>query len=345
MKPRVIFCSADEISKPCLEFLRTDPSITFCGIVTQPQRAKGRGQTLSLNPIAEWAQVNNLPFYQAETMNDAAFDWLQHIQPHLVLVMAFGHILKKHFLELPKLGMWNLHVSLLPKYRGASPVQAALLNGDAETGVTLMSMVEAMDAGPWLAQKKTAIAPDDTAVTLRAKLAQASAVLLRTSLPTLLSNNYILTPQNEAEATYCKKISKADGCLDFSKPAALLERCIRAYQPWPGAYFRKNNERYLVHRAHVLADGTVEKDLLFLTASTSIKDKLSANADCTYPADGQFLTDPHRTVLAATTGEGLLVIDRIQKAGGKPMNAAEFLRGNRSFFVNIPKTNQSARRN
>ena len=95
MKPRVIFCSADEISIPCLEFLRTEPSITFCGIVTQPQRAKGRGQTLSLNPIAEWAQVNNLPFYQAETMNDAAFDWLKQMQPHLVLVMAFGHILKK----------------------------------------------------------------------------------------------------------------------------------------------------------------------------------------------------------------------------------------------------------
>ena len=330
MKPRVIFFSADEISKPCLEFLHNEPSITLCGIVTQPQRAKGRGQTVSLNPIAQWAQMHALPFYQAETMNDAAFDWLQHIQPHLVLVMAFGHILKKRFLELPKLGMWNLHVSLLPKYRGASPVQTALLNGDAETGVTLMSMVEAMDAGPWFAQQKTPIASGDTAVTLREKLAQTSAALLRTSLPTLLSETYVLTPQNETDATYCKKLSKADGCLDFSKPAVFLERCIRAYQPWPGAYFLKNNERYLVHRAHVLADGTAEKKLLSPTASASIKDKLPANADC--PTYGQFLTDPHRTVLAVTTGEGLLVIERIQKAGGKSMNAAEFLRGNRSFL-------------
>ena len=332
MKPRLIFFSADEISIPCLEFLHTEPSITLCGIVTQPQRAKGRGQTVSLNPIAQWAQMHALPFYQAETMNDAAFDWLQHIQPHLVLVMAFGHILKKRFLELPKLGMWNLHVSLLPKYRGASPVQAALLNGDAETGVTLMSMAEAMDAGPWLAQQKTPIAPDATAVTLREKLAQASAALLRASLPTLLSETYVLTSQNETDATYCKKLSKADGCLDFSKPAVLLERCIRAYQPWPGAYFLKNNERYLVHQAHVLADGTTERDLLFPTASTSIKDKISSNADCTNQTYGQFLTDPHRTVLAVTTGEGLLAIDRIQKAGGKPINAAEFLRGNRSFL-------------
>ena len=332
MKPRLIFFSADEISIPCLEFLHTEPSITLCGIVTQPQRAKGRGQTVSLNPIAQWAQMHALPFYQAETMNDAAFDWLQHIQPHLVLVMAFGHILKKRFLELPKLGMWNLHVSLLPKYRGASPVQAALLNGDAETGVTLMSMAEAMDAGPWKKKKKTPIAPDATAVTLREKLAQASAALLRASLPTLLSETYVLTSQNETDATYCKKLSKADGCLDFSKPAVLLERCIRAYQPWPGAYFLKNNERYLVHQAHVLADGTTERDLLFPTASTSIKDKISSNADCTNQTYGQFLTDPHRTVLAVTTGEGLLVIDRIQKAGGKSMNAAEFLRGNRSFL-------------
>ena len=331
MKPRIVFFSADEISIPCLEFLYHEPTITFCGIITQPSRAKGRGQTLSLNPIAEWAQTHALPFYKAETMNDAAFDWLKQMQPHLVLVMAFGHILKKRFLELPKLGMWNLHVSLLPKYRGASPVQAALLNGDAETGVTLMSMVEAMDAGPWLAQQKTAIAPEDTAVTLREKLAQVSAVLLRTSLPTLLSENYVLTLQNEADATYCKKLARADGCLDFSKPAVHLERCIRAYQPWPGAYFLKNNERYLVHRVHVLADGTAGKDLLFPTASTSIKDKLSANVDCTNPTHGQFLTDPHRTVLAVTTREGLLVIDRIQKAGGKSMDAAEFLRGNRSF--------------
>lgn len=332
MKPRVIFFSADEISKPCLEFLHNEPSVTLCGIVTQPQRAKGRGQTLSLNPIAQWAQTHALPFYQAETMDDVAFDWLKQMQPHLVLVMAFGHILKKRFLELPKLGMWNLHVSLLPKYRGASPVQAALLNGDAETGVTLMSMVEAMDAGSWLAQQTTAIAPDDTAVTLREKLAQASATLLRTSLPTLLSKNYVLTSQNETDATYCKKLSKADGRLDFSKPAALLERCIRAYQPWPGAYFLKNNERYLVHQAHVSADSTAKETLLLSNLSASTKEKPQKNTDHTNQTYGQFLTDPHRTVLAVTTGEGLLVIDRIQKAGGKPMNAAEFLRGNRSFL-------------
>lgn len=344
MKPRLVFFSADEISKPCLEFLRTEPSVTLCGIVTQPQRAKGRGQTVSLNPIAQWAQTHALPFYQAETMDDVAFDWLKQMQPHLVLVMAFGHILKKRFLELPKLGIWNLHVSLLPKYRGASPVQAALLNGETETGVTLMSMVEAMDAGSWLAQQKTAIAPDDTAVTLREKLAQASATLLRTSLPTLLSKNYVLTSQNETDATYCKKLSKADGRLDFSKPAALLERCIRAYQPWPGAYFLKNNERYLVHRAHVLEDGTREETLPLPTVSASTKDKTAQNKNRTNQTYGQFLTDPNRTVLAVTTGEGLLVIDRIQKAGGKSMNAAEFLRGNRSFFVNIPKTNQSIRR-
>ena len=332
MKPRLVFFSADAISKPCLEFLHNEPSITFCGIVTQPQRAKGRGQTLSLNPIAEWAQTHDLPFYQAETMDEAAFDWLKQIQPHLVLVMAFGHILKKRFLELPKLDMWNLHVSLLPKYRGASPVQAALLNGDAETGVTLMSMTEAMDAGPWLAQQKTATAPDDTAVTLREKLAQKSVILLRTSLPKLLSRDYVLTPQNEADATYCKKLSKADGCLDFSKPAAFLERCVRAYQPWPGAYFLKNNERYLVHQTHVLADGTAGKELLFPTASTSIKDKTVQNTNRTNQTCGRFLTNPNRTVLAVTTGEDLLVIDRIQKAGGKSMNAAEFLRGNRSFL-------------
>ena len=332
MKPRIVFFSADEISIPCLEFLYNDPSITFCGIVTQPSRAKGRGKVLSLNPIAEWAQTHGLPFYQAETMDEAAFEWLKQMQPDISLVMAFGHILKKRFLELPPLGMWNIHVSLLPRYRGASPVQAVLLNGDAETGVTLMSMVEAMDAGPWLAQQSIPIEPTDTAVTLREKLAKTSAALLQKSLPQLPLGHYTLTPQNDADATYCKKLSKADGCLDFSQPAVRLERRIRACQPWPGAYFFKNNERYLIHRAHVLTDNTAGKDLLFPIASTLIKDKLSANTDCTHRIYGQFLTDPHRTVLAITTGEGLLVIDRIQKSGGKSMNAAEFLRGNRCFL-------------
>jgi methionyl-tRNA formyltransferase len=156
--------------------------------------------------------------------------------------------------------------------------------------------------------------------------------LLRASLPTLLSETYVLTSQNETDATYCKKLSKADGCLDFSKPAVLLERCIRAYQPWPGAYFLKNNERYLVHRAHVLEDGTREETLPLPTVSASTKDKTAQNKNRTNQTYGQFLTDPNRTVLAVTTEEGLLVIDRIQKAGGKSMNAAEFLRGNRSFL-------------
>ena len=343
MKPRLAFLSAAEIAIPCLEFLRNDPTVTLCGIITQPERARGRGQTVSLNPIGAWAQMHDLPFYQAETMDDRAYDWLKQMQPDLILVMAFGHILEKRFLELPPLGMWNLHVSLLPKYRGASPIQTALLNGDTETGVTLMSMVEAMDAGSWLSQQMVTIASTDTAVTLKEKLARTSATLLRSSLPKLLSGNYTLTPQNESNVSYCKKIAKSDGCLDFSKSAIQLERCIRAYQPWPGAYFFKNNERYLVRQAHVItgevsknappASGLIKRKPLHdgdMTKNCRAIVEFSAfnSANSTY---GVFLTDSNHTLLAVTTSSGLLAIDCIQKASGKPMGAAEFLRGNRSF--------------
>lgn len=310
MKPRVVFFSASEISLPCLEFLQHESTVTLGGIVTQPARARGRRHIQTANPIALWAQKHQIPFYPAETLDDSAFQWLQNQQPSLGIVFSFGHWLPKRFLTLPSLGMWNLHTSLLPKYRGASPIQTALLQGDHETGVTLMSMLEALDAGPWLMQKKVPIAPIDTTPILTQKLAQASAECLQQSLPQLLSRSYTLISQKESKATFCKKITKTDGCLDFSQPAIKLERCIRAFQPWPGAYFFQKNERYLVLQAHVL--------------------KVT---DASY-ATGKFFTDAHQQTLQVGTGKGILVIDRIQKAGKKPMSSAEFLRGNRTFLTN-----------
>ncbi len=309
MKPRVVFFSASEIALPCLEFLQHEPTITLYGILTQPARAKGRGHMQTANPIALWAQEHQIPFYPAKTLDDAAFHWLQSVQPSLGIVFSFGHRLPQRFLTIPPLGMWNLHTSLLPKYRGASPIQTALLQGDRETGVTLMSMIEALDAGPWLMQKTVPIAPTDTTLTLTQTLAQASAECLQTSLPRLLSRSYTLIPQEESQATFCKKITKMDGCLDFSQPAIELERRIRAFQPWPGAYFFQKNERLLVLQAHVL--DMTDRSL----------------------TPGTFFTDPHQKTLQVGTGKGILVIDRIQKAGKKPMSSAEFLRGNRTFLA------------
>ena len=304
-RPHVLFFSAAEISIPSLNALKGNTSIDFVGIVTQPGRAKGRGQKISLNPIATWAETNQIPYYQAEKMDATAFDWLQNKKPDIVFVMAFGHILKKEFLDLPPLGMWNFHTSLLPKYRGASPIQTAILSGDTITGVTLMSMVEKMDAGAWLAQLPINIEACDTTATLTDKLAEASAVLLKQSLPTLLSRKYTLVEQDEHQVSFCKKFFKEHGELDFSKPAAVLERQIRAFQPWPGSYFFKDGERYIVHKAHVLPSTNNESETFYI--------------------------DKNRRQLLITTSENVLSIDVLQKSGGKPLAVADFLRGNIHF--------------
>lgn len=309
-KKRIAFFSAAEIAFPCLETLKQREDVNFCGIITQPGRAKGRGQKISLNPVAEWAQNHAIPFYQAEKMDAFAYQWLSDLQPDLIFVMAFGHILKKEFLSLPPLGMWNFHTSLLPKYRGASPIQAALLNGDEETGVTLMSMDEKMDAGAWLAQKKIKIKPQDTTVSLSDELAHVSAELLSETLPSLLTQDYILTPQNEAEVCFCKKFDKSSGLVNFTKSASIIERQVRAFYSWPGSYFFKQDERYILHEVHILSRAPV--------------------SDC-----GTFFTDQQKRHLYVTTGDGVLEIEKLQKAGGKILTASEFLRGNQKFLSNL----------
>ena len=307
MKPNVLFFSAAEISIPCLDVLRQNDAINFAGIVTQPERARGRGQQVRLNPIGLWAKEHSVPFFQAEKMDDIAYEWLKAKNPDLIFVMAFGHILKERFLALPSLGMWNFHTSLLPKYRGASPIQTAILQGEHFSGVTLMSMVKAMDAGAWLAQKKIPLESQETALSLSQKMAKASATLLEEKLPILLKQDYVLTEQKQDEVTFCSKYTKADGELDFTKPAQTLERQIRAFQPWPSSYFFKNNERYIVHKAHVVIP------------KNSIQEV------------GIFHVDTGRKSLYVTTSEGYLYFEILQKNGGRPMAIADFLRGDRNF--------------
>ena len=307
MKPRALFFSAAEISIPCLDVLKNSNEVDLVGIVTQPERARGRGQQVCLNPIGLWAEQHGIPFFQSENMDDSAYEWLVSKQPDIIFVMAFGHILSERFLALPSLGMWNFHTSLLPKYRGASPIQTAILKGEAFSGVTLMSMVKEMDAGAWLAQKRITLEVDETTPSLTSKMAQASAELLEEKLPNLLQQHYTLTDQNPDEVTFCSKYTKADGELDFSKPAYVLERQIRAFQPWPGSYFFKNNERYIVHKAHAT-----------LTEDVSM-------------GVGHFSVDPERKSLNVATASGILHLEILQKSGGKPLPIADFLRGNRNF--------------
>lgn len=301
MKPKVTFFSAGEIALPCLEFLLKSPEVDLVGVVTQPERPKGRGQKVSLNPIAQWAEQHTVSYCQAEKMDNSVLEWLKEKQPDLGFTMAFGHFLKPAFLELPPLGMWNFHTSLLPRYRGASPIASCLLDGATETGVSLMAMVAKLDAGPWIGQKKVSISHEETTGSLSSKLEQASTQLLQETLPMLLNKTYTLHEQNEAEVSFTYKFSKADGLLDFSKPAIVLERQIRAFQPWPSSYFFINDQRYIVHKAHVEEKQMGEPGTMYIDASCGL--------------------------FSIQTTQGMLSLDVVQKAGGKPLSVKEFLRG------------------
>lgn len=303
--PRIIFCSSSDIAFPCLDYLQNNPLVHLCGVLTQPSRAKGRGQVVTLNVVGQWAQQHSIPFYPADQIDEATLQWVNDLSPDIILVMAFGHILPQRFLSIPSLGTWNLHVSLLPKYRGASPIQSALLNGDRETGVTFMRLVPKLDAGPYLLQETVLIEPQDTSITLGEKLAYKSAEVLAKALP-MLNLSVDCTPQVDSQATFCKKISKIDGVLDFNQPAAALERQVRAFQPWPGSYFFKEGIRYKVLQAH-LADAT------------------------THCPPGTFIVNTQRTTLTIATADGYLAIDKIQKACERPMPIVDFLRGHPQF--------------
>ncbi|MDR1255150.1 MAG: methionyl-tRNA formyltransferase [Puniceicoccales bacterium] len=306
-KVRTVFLSASDISIPCLERLLKIDNCQLIGIVTQPERPRGRGQKYSPNPIATWAQSHRIAYLQTEQMDDNLFVELQQMRIDLALVMAFGHILKRRFLDLPALGMWNFHTSLLPKYRGASPIQTCLLMGERETGVTLMRMVEKLDAGPWITQKIVGIEAQETAYTLTQKLAHASADLLAEYWNPLIQKNYSVVEQIESSATVTRKLHKADGLLDFNETALSLERKVRSLNPWPGTFFHPKGECIKVHTAHILNEEVAHKP-------------------------GTMLFDFCQCPLGIATSKGVLAIDQLQRSGGKILRAKEFLNGNKFLF-------------
>ena len=306
-KIKSIFFAASEIAIPCLEQLIAIEQNQLVGIVTQPGRAKGRGQKYSLNPIAEWAERHHIPYFPAQTMDDEAYAWLQNKQADLMFVMSFGRILKRRFLDLAALGMWNFHTSLLPKYRGASPIQTCLYEGEAYTGVTLMKMVEALDAGPWIDQAQLAIDKRDTAASLTVKLADLTADVLKKNFDALVHGRYQLHTQDEGAVTLTHKFCKADGLLDFNAAADQLERRIRAFNPWPGTFFQIDDVCIKVHAAHV-ADGASDE------------------------TPGTLLLGENGHALGVKCSKGILMIDQLQYPGSKILDAKTFLNGHRKLF-------------
>jgi methionyl-tRNA formyltransferase len=294
-----------EFAVPILKQLLAEHEVL--AVLTQPDRKAGRSRRVEPSPVKRVALDHGIAVLQPLTLRRSeAIEPLRALAPEVIVVAAYGLILPRAVLDLPKHGCLNVHASLLPKHRGASPIAAAILAGDTETGVTVMLMDEGMDSGPILAQRSVAIAPDDTTQSLGEKLARLGASLLAEVLPRWLSGEIVPTPQDASRATQARLIRKEDGRIDWSQPAIEIERQVRAYLPWPSAHTSFRGEMLKVLRARVA------------------------------PGQGQ----PGKVMrlpegIAVATGDGVLVLDEVQLAGKKPLSSEAFVRGQRDFVGSV----------
>jgi methionyl-tRNA formyltransferase len=302
MHIRTVFMGSPGFALPVLRQLVD--LVTVVGVVTQPDRPAGRGRMLTPPPIKILAEELSLPVIQPRRMSE--FDALHQLflwDPELIVVAAFGQILKPAVLDLPKFGCINVHASLLPRWRGAAPIQAAILHGDASTGISIMRMDPGIDTGPVLTQKSIPISVEDTAGTLTTKLSQLGASLLMETLSSYLSGRLEPQPQDDRLATYAPMIKKEEGFLDFSQPAIDLDRKIRAFNPWPGTFTYWNDQILKIHRAHVL--------------------------DIPSESPGKMII--YHEYPAISTVNGILVLDELQPAGRNLQTGKVFLNGARGW--------------
>jgi methionyl-tRNA formyltransferase len=299
---RIVFMGSPDFAVPPLEALAAHYRLV--GVVTQPDRLAGRGGTLKPPAVKTAALRLDIPVIQPEKLrNPEALDQLRTWAPDLIVVAAFGQILRPEVLGLPKWGCINVHGSLLPRGRGAAPIQAAILAGDQETGITIMKMDAGVDTGPLLSQRAIPISPGDTAGKLFEKLAPIGAELLLETLPRFLSGKLQPQPQPMEGITYAPMLKKEDGLLDFTQAAALLERQVRAFNPWPGSWFKFNSTPLKVLHVRVGAE-----------KKPGAGQRFTLNG---YPAIG--------------TGAGILILEEIQPAGRRPMSGKAFLTGARTW--------------
>lgn len=297
----LVFMGSPDFSLPGLRALVKAYDVV--GVVTQPDRASGRGRELKAPPVKTLALELGIPVMQPEKLRQPeAMEQLRAWNPDLIVVAAFGQILRKDVLELPRYGCINVHASLLPRWRGAAPINAAILHGDEETGVTIMQMDVGLDTGPMLTQRSIRLTPEDTAGSVFEKLSTLGADLLLETLPEYLSGNLTPTPQPEEGVTYAPMLKKEEGRLDFTHPAEELERRVRAFNPWPGAFMDFDGTLLKVHRARAeTGDASVGQRLIY-------EDQ---------PAVG--------------AGAGLLILEEVQPAGKKSMSGRSFLAGARNW--------------
>lgn len=299
---RIVFFGSPDFALPSLEGLAA-AGHDLALVVSQPAKPVGRSAELLDPPVARRAKELGLPVFQPATLKDAAaVARLADAAADLFAVVAYGKILAQRILDLPRLGCVNVHGSVLPRWRGASPVQAALLAGDAESGVSIMKMEAGMDTGPVFACTRSPIATEEDAGSLSARLAREGAGLLVATLPSIEAGTLVPVPQDDSLATLCPKIRREDGQADFARPADELVNRLRAFTPWPGLFAFRDGRRVKLLAAR-------------------------ADAGRAGAAPGEVLAAGEEVVVAC--GAGALALGRLQAEGRRPLDAATFVRGER----------------
>ena len=299
---RLVFMGTPDFAVASLEaLLRSNDSVV--GVVTQPDRPKGRGRILTSSPVKSLAQRQQIPLLQPIKMKDPEFlQALAGWKPDLIAVAAFGRILTPTILSLPPRGCINVHGSLLPKYRGAGPIQWAIINGETQTGITTMLMDEGMDTGAMLLQEAIPITPDDTADTLSPRLAALGGRLLVETIARLKAGTLTPRPQDASQVTFAPLLKKEDGVIDWALPATALANRIRGLSPWPGAYTTVSGEdRWTIWRARALP-GPVTKAPGMIVAVT-------------------------QEAIHVATGEGVLAVMELQPMNGRRMAVSQYVTG------------------
>lgn len=306
---KTIFFGTQNFAASILEALLKSGNYEISAVVTQPDRPVGRSQELEKSPVKILAEKHNLNILQPESLKNQSSIFNLQSSVDLFIVCQYGLIIPKQILDLPERGSINVHTSLLPKYRGASPIQTALINGETETGITTMLMDEKMDRGPILAQEKVTVDPDDTTASLSERMAHVAANLLLKTIPDYLSGKTTPKPQDETQVTFCKILTRDDGKIDFSKTADEIYNLYRGLTPWPGIWTTWNGKR--------------------------LKLLVIKKSDKQIPA-GQVAVEADKIFIG--TNQGSIEVLELQLEGKKAMDAKTFLSG----YKSIDKANLNA---
>lgn len=314
---KIIFLGTPEIAVPSLEYLVNKEDVEVCAVVTQPDKPAGRGHKLTPSPVKQLAEKYNLPIFQPKSIRKESdvIEALKSFQPDVMITVAFGQILSQEVIDIPRLGVINLHASLLPKYRGANPIQWPIINGDAETGVCTMMTEIGVDTGPVLLCHKIQITENMDSLELYNKIAEAGPALLYKSITGLNDGSITPQPQDDAAATHAPKLKKEDGLIDWNSSSQTIHNQIKGMKPWPSAYTFYNGNVLKILESQLVSAETANDEETGKVVGTK------GNA------------------IQVKTADGVILILKLQPAGKKAMDASSWYNGIKNSSTSIAFTN------